>query len=306
MGERAVVVGTRGSPLALAQAREVVAALRTAWPEREFLVRPIRTAGDGLPAPPVHGPGTKGLFVKEIEKELRRGGCDIAVHSLKDLPVEQPEGLAVVSVPRRLDPYDVLVSDEGGELHRLAPGARVGSSSPRRAAMLLNARPDLRVVPLHGNVDTRLRKMREGRCDALVLAAAGLARLGVGGVAFQRLVPPAFLPAPGQGCLGLEVRIGDDDARRIAAALDHPASHAAARAERALLAALGGGCAMPVGAFAGPGEEPETLLLRACVLSPDGGEAVRGEAEGGAADPDGLGARLAADLVDNGAAPLLR
>lgn len=293
---RAIVIGTRGSRLALAQAREVVSALRTAWPERAFGVVSIRTAGDALPSPPAPGSFAKGLFVKEIEAALLRGACDIAVHSLKDLPTEQPEGIEVAAVPLRLDPYDVLVSGAGEELHRLAPGARVGTSSPRRAALVLNARPDLCVVPLHGNVDTRLRKLRGGRCDALVLASAGLARLGLGGFPVQRLLPPAFIPAPGQGCLGLQVRYGDVEAKRIVGAIDHAPSHAAARAERAFLAALGGGCALPVGAFAEPPPGRGTLLLRGCILSPDGARASRGEAEGDAARPEELGRRLAREL----------
>lgn len=293
MEPRTITIGTRGSRLALAQAQEVISALRTAWPSREFLIRPIRTAGDGLPSP---GPGTKGLFVKEIEEELLRGGCDIAVHSMKDLTTELPKGLVVAAVPKRADPFDVLVSRNGEELCELAPGIRVGTSSPRRTAMLLNARPGLRVVPIHGNIDTRLRKMREGMCDALVLAAAGLARLGLGGFPVQRLTPPGFIPAPGQGCLALEIREGDLDSAVLAHALDHAASHAAASAERALLAALGGGCAVPIGAYAEHGGAPGALILRACVLSADGGTAARGEATGDAAHPRELGERLAREL----------
>ena len=297
MSVMTITIGTRGSRLALAQAQEVVSALRVAWPEREFRVTPIRTGGNGLSAPPVPGASARGLFVKEIEEELLRGGCDIAVHSLKDLPTAQPPRLAVASVPKRADPFDVLVSREGEELSGLRPGARVGTSSPRRAAMVLNLRPDLRVVSIHGNVETRLRKLREGACDALVLAAAGLARLGVGGFPVHRLLPPSFIPAPGQGCLGLEIREDDADARALVTALDHAASHAAARAERAFLAALGGGCAVPVGAFAEPGREAGTLLLRGCVLSPDGREAVRGEATGETARPEELGQRLTRELA---------
>jgi len=301
MAQYTVTIGTRGSRLALAQAQEVISALRTAWPKREFQVRPIRTAGDGLPSPPAPGPGTKGLFVKEIEEELLRGGCDIAVHSMKDLPTELPPGLRIAAVPRRADPFDVLVSRNGEELSELPPGARVGTSSPRRAALILNLRPDLRVVPIHGNVDTRLRKLREGMCDALVIAAAGLARLGLGGFPVQRLTPPGFIPAPGQGCLALEIREGDGDAGEMVRALDHAASHTAARAERALLAALGGGCAVPIGAYAEHGAAPGTLILRACVLSADGRAAARGEATGDAARPEELGESLARELIEGGA-----
>ena len=305
MDKRTVTIGTRGSKLALAQAQETISALRTACPEREFQIRPIRTTGDGLPSPPAPGPGTKGLFVKEIEEELLRGGCDIAVHCMKDLPTELPPGLRIAAVPRRADPFDVLVSRNGEELSELPPGARVGTSSPRRAALILNARPDLRVVPLHGNVDTRLRKLREGMCDAIVIAAAGLARLGLGGFPMQRLTPPGFIPAPGQGCLALEVREGDGDTGEMVRALDHAASHAAGRAERALLAALGVGCAVPVGAYAEHGAAPGTLILRACALSADEREAARGEATGDARRPEELGERLARELIEGDAAKIM-
>ncbi len=300
MKTRAITIGTRGSRLALAQAREVVSALRTAWPGREFAVKAIRTAGDAHARPPAPGAASRGAFVKEIEEELLRGGCDIAVHSMKDLPTALPPGLAVAAVPKRADPFDLLVTLDGEEISGLPPGARIGTSSARRAALLLNLRPDLEITPIRGNVETRLRRLREGACEGVVLAAAGLARLGLGGFPVQRLVPPAFLPAPGQGCLALETREDDAEAARLARAMDHALSHAAARAERAFLAALGGGCALPVGAYAEQGAAPGTLILRGCVLSPDGREAARGEAAGEIARPEELGGRLAGRLARTG------
>jgi hydroxymethylbilane synthase len=180
----------------------------------------------------------------------------------------------------------------------------VGTSSPRRAAQVLNIRPDLRVVPMSGNVDTRLRKLREGSCEAIILAAAGLQRLGMLGIKTQRLTPPAFIPAPGQGCLAIEVRDGDSDALRIARSIDHPQSHAATAAEKSILKELGGGCHIPIGAYAEPIGE-DRLRLLACVLSPDGRQAVRGGMEGSILNPEELGVNLATELIAQGADALL-
>ena len=299
METRAITIGTRGSRLALAQAREVVSALRTAWPGREFAVKAIRTAGDAHARPPAPGAASRGAFVKEIEEELLRGGCDIAVHSMKDLPTALPPGLAVAAVPKRADPFDLLVTLDGEEISGLPPGARIGTSSARRAALLLNLRPDLEITPIRGNVETRLRRLREGACEGVVLAAAGLARLGLGGFPVQRLVPPAFLPAPGQGCLALETR-RTTRRRRGSHAPWTTRRRTRRRAPSALLAALGGGCALPVGAYAEQGAAPGTLILRGCVLSPDGREAARGEAAGEIARPEELGGRLAGRLARTG------
>jgi len=271
-----ITVGTRGSRLAIAQAQEVIGALRVAFPYLDFQIRVIRTAGDCGRALPPPGGSAQGVFVKEIEEELTRGRIDIAVHSLKDLPTEQPPGLRIAAVTKRADPFDALISRDGEELLDLEPAARVGTSSPRRAAMLLNVRPDLRIVPLRGNVETRLRKLREGACDALILAAAGIERLNLAGISFQRLAPPAFLPAPGQGCLALEARTGDPEALRMARRLTHYPSLWAAEVERAFLREMGGGCRTPLGAYASYDRSERTMRLFGCLLSPDGRQAVRG------------------------------
>lgn len=301
MKTRVITIGTRGSTLALAQAQEVISALRVNYPDIEFQIKPIRTAGDRHAA---LGKGATGIFVREIEEELLRGGCDLAVHSMKDLPTEHPTGLTIAAATRRADPFDALISPEGEDLYDLETGARVGTSSPRRAAQVLNIRPDLRIVPMSGNVDTRLRKLREGSCEAIILAAAGLQRLGMLGIETQRLTPPAFIPAPGQGCLAIEVRDGDSDALRIARSIDHPQSHAATDAEKTLLKELGGGCHIPIGAYAEPIGE-DRLRLLACVLSPDGRQAVRGEREGSMREPVELGITLARELIARGADALL-
>jgi hydroxymethylbilane synthase len=301
METRVITIGTRGSRLALAQAQEAISALRLNYPNIEFQIKPIRTAGDRHAA---RGKGATGIFVKEIEEELLRGGCDLAVHSMKDLPTEHPAGLIIAAAPRRADPFDAFISPEGEDLYDLETGARVGTSSPRRAAQVLNIRPDLRVVPMSGNVDTRLRKLREGSCEAIILAAAGLQRLGMLGIKTQRLTPPAFIPAPGQGCLAIEVRDGDSDALRIARSIDHPQSHAATAAEKSILKELGGGCHIPIGAYAEPIGE-DRLRLLACVLSPDGRQAVRGGMEGSILNPEELGVNLATELIAQGADALL-
>ncbi|MEJ2745125.1 MAG: hydroxymethylbilane synthase, partial [bacterium] len=200
MNTRVITIGTRGSKLAIAQAQEVISALRVNHPRVEFQIKPIRTSGDSLKGALPSGPDLKGLFVKEIEEELLQGCCDLAVHSMKDLPAEQPPGLVIAAATRRADPFDALISPDGLEFYDLKPEAKVGTSSPRRAAQLLNVRPDLRIAPIRGNVDTRLRKLRERLFDAIVVAVAGLQRLKATGVVIQRLTPPAFIPSPGQGC----------------------------------------------------------------------------------------------------------
>lgn len=297
METRVITIGTRGSTLALAQAKEVISALRFNYPDIKFQIKPIRTAGDSRAA---RGQDARGLFVKEIEEDLLRGGCDLAVHSMKDLPTEQPAGLTIAAATRRADPFDALISPDGEELFDLEAGARVGTSSPRRAAQVLNIRPDLRIVPMRGNIDTRLRKVRDGACEAIILATAGLQRLGMSGVKMQRLTPPAFIPAPGQGCLAIEISEGDSGALQIARSIHHPQSHAAVTAEKTFLKALGGGCYIPIGAYAEPAGE-DRLRLLACVLSPDGRQAVRGELEGSMREPMELGIALARELIARGA-----
>jgi len=245
------------------------------------------SAGDG-PAP------DKGLFVKELEEALLDGRADLAVHSAKDLPGELPAGLAVLAVPPRADPRDVVVGPPGG-LDALPAGARVATGSPRRAAQVLAARPDLRVVPIRGNVDTRLRKLADGAAEALVLAAAGLVRLGLDTAGGEPLDVERCTPAPGQGLLALEGRAGRADLAAALAPLDDPVAHACLRAERALLAGLGGGCMTPVGALCAP-DAAGGLVLTAFAGDPDGSRGERVVREGALDDPEGLG-RAAAEAL---------
>jgi hydroxymethylbilane synthase len=285
-------LGTRGSPLALAQARIVAAALAAA--HRELAapgaveVAPIRTAGDRVQDRPLAEIGGKGLFTEEIEKALAEGAVDIAVHSLKDMPTLLPRGLVLGAVLEREDPRDVLFSRAGGGIDALPRGARVGSASLRRQAILLNKRPDLKMGPLRGNVETRLRKLQEGQVDATVLALAGLNRLGLGAGGGTVLSADDMLPAPAQGAICVEARGDDARIAHLLAAIDHGPSAVAVTAERALLAALDGSCRTPIAALA-VFEARGGLHLRALVALPDGSKLWRAERRGGAADAERMG-----------------
>lgn len=255
---------------------------------------PLTTTGDRWSASGSEATPDKGLFVKELEEALLDGRADLAVHSAKDLPGELPDGLAVVAVPAREDPRDVIVGPPGG-LAALPPGASVATGSPRRAAQILAARPDLRIVPIRGNVGTRLDKLARGDADALVLAAAGLRRLGIQPGGAEPMAIDVSTPAPGQGLLALQGRAGDAAVTAAAAALDDPVAHACLRAERALLAALGGGCLQPVGALceaAGGG-----LRMTAFAGSDDGSRGERAVREGAIDAPEALGRAVAAALA---------
>jgi hydroxymethylbilane synthase len=298
------ILGSRGSALALAQARWVQARLREADPLQEPEIRIVRTEGDRSQSVPLASGTTLGIFVREIEDELLSGRIDLAVHSLKDLPTSQPAGLEVAAIPVREDPRDFLVLGQGRRLQDLPRGAVVGTGSPRRVGQIRALRPDLRFVPIRGNVDTRIRKLREGQVAALVLAAAGLSRLGIRDVTTEAFSPDSLLPAPGQGALGIEIRSGDlplrDLLRRV---LDHPATSAAVRAERAFLKALGGGCQMPVGALGTL--EGEDLVLRGAVAALDGSKVLRDREKGSPESPESLGALLGARMLRSGAAELM-
>ncbi len=297
---RAVVVGTRGSQLALSQTRQVVERLKELWPETEFKIRTVTTSGD-RGADPME----RGIFVKELEDALFRGEVDIAVHSLKDLPTKQPDGLKVVSIPRRVDPRDAFVGRNGiRRLTDLPKGAVVGTSSVRRRAQLLAYRPDLEVRPLRGNVDTRLDKLGSGEYHAIVIAAAGLLRLDLRNRIDEFIDPEILLPAPGQGALALEVRVGDDRAEELAYSLNHRETRARVTAERAFLAALGAGCLAPVGALAYV--DDDILRLEGLVARPDGLEVIRGEIEGEIDEAKELGEELAADILEQGGDEILR
>jgi hydroxymethylbilane synthase len=297
-----VRVATRASELALAQARLVAAGLEAALGVATELV-PLTTAGDRIQAVALAKLGGKGLFVSEIEAALVDGRADLAVHSAKDLPAEIHPELALVAFPERADPRDALVGrTRGTTLDALPRGARVGTGSVRRTAQLRLARPDLAVVPLRGNVPTRLRKLESEGLDAVVLACAGLERLGLAERIDERLAPERMLPAVAQGALAIEARRGDPIGRD-AAALDHAATAARVAAERACLGALGADCFVPLAALAecaGP-----TLRLRALLASTDGARLVRAQGEVAAAAAAGLGARVAAELLAKGGRELL-
>jgi hydroxymethylbilane synthase len=292
-----LVIASRGSQLALWQARWVASRLEELG--HACRIEIVKTTGDKITDVPLAKIGGKGLFTKEIEEALLDGRANLAVHSLKDLPTELPEGLALAAVPVREDPRDALV---GKRMAELAAGAKVGASSLRRAAQLRRLRPGVLVEPVRGNLDTRLRKLEEGRYDAILLAAAGLKRLGWGGRISEILEPETMCPAVGQGALAVETRTSGEgmDACR---ALDHPATHAAVAAERSVLRALGGGCQTPIGAHAMARDG--RLRVLAIVASPDGSELVRGETEGPAADAERLGRELAERLLERGAREIL-
>jgi hydroxymethylbilane synthase len=296
-----LVIASRGSQLALWQARWVAAQLAAAG--HECRIEIVKTTGDKITDVPLGiagaQTGVKGLFTKEIEEALLDGRADLAVHSLKDLPTELPEGLMLAAVPQREDAHDAVV---GKRLADLPSGAKVGTSSLRRAAQLRRLRPDLKVESVRGNLDTRLRKLDEGQYDAIMLAAAGLKRLGWGARIAEILEPERMCPAVGQGALAIETRA--EGAGLVACtALDHPATHAAVMAERGVLGALGGGCQVPIGAYATVADG--RLRLLAVVISPDGAELVRAEAEGAVAEAAELGRKLGAELLDRGARRIL-
>lgn len=300
-----VVVGTRGSPLAMTQTKSVVEALRRRYPAVEFSLREIRTTGDLAAEAPMRTL-PRGLFAKELEAALASGEIDMAVHSFKDLPTELAPGLSIAAICEREDPRDVLVTPGKRTLAQLPAGSRLGTSAPRRLAQLKARRSDLQIVAIRGNVGTRIRKALEGEVDGVVLAAAGIRRLGLEAEIAEYLEPEVSLPAVGQGALAIEVRADDRRMIDIAGAADHRESRIAVTAEMAVLRRLGGGCRTPIAAYARlEGSVRQTLLLQAMVASSDGQRMVRGEARGPAADAAAIGDRLAKELLDQGAGAIL-
>ena len=289
-----LVIASRGSQLALWQAHWVEAQLQAAG--HECRIEIIKTTGDKITDVPLAKVGTKGLFTKEIEEALLDGRAQLAVHSLKDLPTELPEGLVLGAVPEREDPRDAVI---GKTLAELPLGAKVGTSSLRRSAQLKKLRPDLVVESVRGNLDTRLRKLDEGQYDAILLAAAGMKRLGWGARIAEILPPELMCPAVGQGALAIETRAGFV----LPAVLDHAETHTAVLAERGLLGALGGGCQVPIGAHATVAGGRVKLL--GLVAAPDGSEIVRAEAEGAAGEAAEIGKRLGSELLARGARRIL-
>lgn len=305
-------LGTRGSPLALWQARWVADAIAQRTGVKSELVV-FKTTADRFSDTPVAALGGKRLFVKEIEEALLAGAIDAAVHSAKDMPAWLPEGLTLGAVPPREDPRDALVLREGvgpagvdpeALLRSLGPHPRLGTGSIRRTAQLRRWLPQAVFVPLRGNLETRLRKLDAGECDALVLAAAGLKRLGLGHRIAAVLSVDHCVPAPGQGALAVELRSDDAATRALVGAIAHPDASATVAAERALIAALGGGCQLPVGALATI--EDGTLRLHAVVAAPDGSQLLRHVATGAPTAPEPIGTAAARALLEAGAGAILR
>ncbi|MFN4218561.1 MAG: glutamyl-tRNA reductase [Candidatus Bipolaricaulia bacterium] len=298
IGNEKLIVGTRGSTLALAQTQQVIEHLRKSFSSIEFTTKVIKTSGDQGRL------GEVGAFVKELEQALLRREIDLCVHSLKDMPTQLPEGLTIAAVPERTDPRDVLISRDGLKLMELRMGARVGTDSPRRAAQLLAVRPDIVIVPVRGNVDTRLRKLDKGQYDAIVLAAAGLTRLGLQQRITEYLSTDVMLPAPGQGALAVEIREDDERIRRIVTALDHAPTRAATAAERAFLRRLGGGCRIPIAAYARLVDNQ--LVIEGLVASVDGTQLFREKLIGDPMRPEEVGEKLAEHLLAQGVEAILK
>lgn len=297
-----LVFATRPSALARWQTQRVIQRLQEAHPELVCEEQIIITTGDRVLDRPLPEIGGKGLFTLELEEALLSGKVDAAVHSLKDLPVEDTPGLAVAAIPEREAAQDVLVTADGQKLSDLPEGARVGTCSVRRTAQLLARRPDLSILPVRGNVDTRLRKLLNGEYDAIVLAQAGLTRLGLQSHISEIFPFDVMLPAPGQGALAVQCRADDMTTLNLLAAIHDPLAAASVEAERAFLASLGGGCSLPVAAFAQ--KNNGTIILTGAVISPDGKQAIRLSAVDD--EPQRLGQRLADLVLERGAANLLK
>ena len=292
---------TRPSKLARWQTEWVNQALKKVWPELECDTLVITTLGDRNINQPLPEIGGKGLFTQELEAALLTGAVDVAVHSLKDLPIEPGFGLTIGAIPTRADARDVLVSRNGETLEQLPVGARIGTSSLRRSAQLLAMRDDFEIQSLRGNVDTRLRKLQAGEYDAIVLAGAGIVRLGFEDEITQWLPLERMLPAPGQGALAVQCRVGDSETMSLVSALDHAFTRRLVTAERNFLAGLGGGCSLPVAAHAR--ENGEKIDLTGLAVSEDGKIVIRVQSSG--TDPVALGAELANQAMELGAGALL-
>ncbi|MCE5333509.1 MAG: hydroxymethylbilane synthase [Desulfobacteraceae bacterium] len=303
MTEQRIRIGTRGSMLALRQSGMIKAALEKLWPGLAVELEIIRTTGDKITDVPLAQVGGKGLFVKEIEDALLDGSVDLAIHSMKDVPAELPEGLEIAAVPLREDPRDVLIMNGPKEIRDLPKGAVVGTSSLRRSAQMLTLRPDLEIRTLRGNLDTRIRKLHEGRYHAIILAAAGLKRMGWEDRITAYLDPVDFIPAIGQGALGIEARSEDERIARLLAPLNHSESGIAIRAERSLLKELEGGCQVPIGGHARI--LGDRIQLCGLVASLDGREVFRVIRETAAEEAVKLGKDVAAELLAAGARKIL-
>ena len=317
MSKKKLIVGTRSSQLALWQADFVIGELRKRYPDLATEKQLMTTKGAKILNAPLAKIGGKGLFTKELETAMLAGEIDIAVHSLKDMPVVVPEGLVITAVTERADAGDALVSQRYGSFGALPEGAKVGTSSLRRRAQLLHARPDLQIVDLRGNVNTRLRKLEEENFDGIILACAGLKRLGFGGRIRQVLPQSLCLPAVGQGALAIESRIDDRETRELLSFLDDGITRACTAAERGFLATVEGGCQVPVGVYAQPVDnadiledahtgKAEAIRVEAVIASLDGRKLFRDSVEGAADEAENLGISLANKLLDMGGREILR
>ena len=305
MPDSVIRIATRKSPLAMWQAEHVADALRQAHTGLEVEILGMSTQGDKVLDTPLAKIGGKGLFVKELEQRMLDGDADIAVHSIKDVPVELPQGLHLSVIMQREDPRDAFVSNEYADLASLPEGARVGTSSLRRQCQLADRRPDLQIIPLRGNVNTRLRKLDEGEYDAIILASAGLLRLGFDERIRGFIATDDSLPAIGQGAIGIECRSSDGRVNDLLASLHHDPTAVCVQAERALNRRLEGGCQVPIGGHATL-DDNGALHLRGLVGTVDGSQIVRGEIRGPIADAERLGITLAEELLDHGAKRILQ
>lgn len=298
-------IATRQSRLALWQAEHVKARLMALHPGLEVELVALTTRGDKILDSPLSKVGGKGLFVKELEEALLDGRADIAVHSMKDVPMHFPEGLGLSVILESGAPTDAFVSNDYATLDALPQGVRVGTSSLRRGLQVKEARPDLEVLNLRGNVQTRLGKLDSGEFEAIILATSGLERLELGHRITQELPPEVSLPACGQGALGIECRYDDEALLEVLAPLDHSQTATRVRAERAMNTRLDGGCQVPIGGYAVLEDGDRTLWLRALVGDPDGSHVLRAEGRGSASEPEALGVRIAESLLDQGAGEIL-
>lgn len=298
-----IVIASRASRLAMWQAEHVQARLATLHPGAEVVILGMTTQGDQILDRPLAEIGGKGLFIKELEVAMQEGRADLAVHSMKDVPMEMPEGYILPVISARENPRDAFVANRYADLDELPAGAVVGTSSLRREALLRAKYPQLQIKSLRGNLDTRLKKLDEGQYDAIILAAAGLIRLGLKARIRTVLMPEQSLPAPGQGALGIEVLAGRADAEAWVAPLNDPETAHCVKAERAFSRALGGSCQVPLGGYAML--ENGQLWLRGFVATPDGKQMVSGERRGNPADDEALGRQLADELRSRGAEAIL-
>ena len=296
-------IGTRGSALALTQARWIAERLKNQWPVLTVDIVVIKTKGDIMQDVPLAKIGGKGLFVKEIEDALLRGEIDMAVHSMKDVPAEIPDGLEISIVSEREDPRDVLVSKEGAKIEDMSAGARIGTGSLRRGFQLRNLFPHMEIVPLRGNLDTRIRKIQSENLDGIIVAAAGMRRMGWTDRITQYIPVEIMLPSVGQGVLGIEMRTDDTNTRNAVSFINHPRTWREVTAERTFLKRLGGGCQLPIAAYGTT--QGSTLTVKGLLGSPDGRVMIHDEITGHCNDAEELGLALAERLIAKGGQAIL-